>query len=170
MRKEGILNTISFLVIESVHMWVRFDTEFYRFARQERRRESTCSRTSNSSTTSDRMMSAFLQSAKKLRGTSSRSHSLTDHFGSDDEAADQRYTISSDSLSDPAQDQDFPTSDMHLDPADSSSDAYQLAVHTPAQFRPHVWVVWKSSTNHAVSVHFTEDLHWPRSLFYFIYI
>nr|UYO77161.1 rapamycin insensitive companion of mTOR [Penaeus japonicus] len=106
--------------------------------KQERRRESTCSRTSNSSTTSDRMMSAFLQSAKKLRGTSSRSHSLTDHFGSDDEAADQRYTISSDSLSDPAQDQDFPTSDMHLDPADSSSDAYQLAVHTPAQFRPHV--------------------------------
>nr|XP_027221348.1 rapamycin-insensitive companion of mTOR-like isoform X1 [Penaeus vannamei] len=100
--------------------------------KQERRRESTCSRTSNSSTTSDRMMSAFLQSAKKLRGTSSRSHSLTDHFGSDDEAADQRYTISSDSLSDPAQDQDFPTSDMHLD------DGYQLAVHTPAQFRPHV--------------------------------
>lgn len=132
MRKEGILNTLSFITVEPEHIRVRFDSEFYRFDRQERRRESTCSRTSNSSTTSDRMMSAFLQSAKKLRGTSSRSHSLTDHFGSDDEAADQRYTISSDSLSDPAQDQDFPTSDMHLD------DGYQLAVHTPAQFRPHV--------------------------------
>ena len=47
-------------------------------------------------------MTAFLQSARRIRGISSRSHSLTDPTGSDEETGDQHGTLSSDSLSDPA--------------------------------------------------------------------
>ncbi|KAK8396470.1 hypothetical protein O3P69_005488 [Scylla paramamosain] len=73
--------------------------------KSERRRESTSSRASNSSTASERMtdrMTAFLQSARRIRGVSSRSHSLTDPTGSDEETGEQPGTLSSDSLSDPA--------------------------------------------------------------------
>ncbi|XP_050686343.1 rapamycin-insensitive companion of mTOR-like isoform X3 [Eriocheir sinensis] len=75
--------------------------------KSERRRESTSSRASNSSATSERMtdrVTAFLQSARRIRGASSRSHSLTDPTGSDEEMGDHRgtTTLSSDSLSDPA--------------------------------------------------------------------
>lgn len=47
-------------------------------------------------------MTAFLQSARRIRGVSSRSHSLTDPTGSDEETGEQPGTLSSDSLSDPA--------------------------------------------------------------------
>ncbi|KAG7156669.1 rapamycin-insensitive companion of mTOR-like [Homarus americanus] len=96
--------------------------------KSERRRESTSSRASNSSTASDRMtdrMAAFLQSARRIRGISSRSHSLTDPMGSDDEAGDQRYTLSSDSLSDPAQDMEFSAAELPHDGLDISRDSSQ---------------------------------------------
>nr|XP_053655508.1 LOW QUALITY PROTEIN: rapamycin-insensitive companion of mTOR-like [Cherax quadricarinatus] len=109
--------------------------------KSEKRRESTSSRASNSSTASDRMtdrMAAFLQSARRIRGVSSRSHSLTDPTGSDDEAGDQRYTLSSDSLSDPAQDMDFSAAELPHDSPEISREYSQTDVHTPLPVRTQV--------------------------------
>ncbi|XP_064086614.1 rapamycin-insensitive companion of mTOR-like [Macrobrachium nipponense] len=77
--------------------------------KSEKRRNSTSSYTSKSSTTSERVtdrVAAFLQT-RKTKGES-RSHSLTDPVGSDDDVGDHRYTISSESLSDAAGEGDLP--------------------------------------------------------------
>ncbi|XP_071552296.1 rapamycin-insensitive companion of mTOR isoform X2 [Panulirus ornatus] len=106
--------------------------------KSERRRESTSSRASNSSTASERMtdrMAAFLQSARRIKGAASRSHSLTDPMGSDDEAGDQRYTLSSDSLSDPAQDMEFSAAELPHDGMDPSGEVSHADVHTPLPAR-----------------------------------
>ncbi|XP_069163639.1 rapamycin-insensitive companion of mTOR-like isoform X1 [Procambarus clarkii] len=109
--------------------------------KSERRRESTSSRASNSSTASDRMtdrMAAFLQSARRIRGISSRSHSLTDPTGSDEEAGDQRYTLSSDSLSDPAQDMDFSATELPNDGLDMSRENSHANVYSSLPVRTQI--------------------------------
>lgn len=82
-------------------------------------------------------MAAFLQSARRVRGISSQSHSLTDPTGSDEEAGDQHFTLSSESLSDPAQDMDS-TSDLPLDNLELLQDMPQPQTHTPISVRPQM--------------------------------
>ena len=77
-------------------------------------------------------MAAFLQTARRIR-RESRSHSLTDPVGSDDDGGDHRYTISSESLSDTAGDGELP-----LDNSALSGDEPPGIFCIPAQTRTQV--------------------------------
>ncbi|KAG0730302.1 Rapamycin-insensitive companion of mTOR [Chionoecetes opilio] len=120
-----------------VHKRSSLRFKFLDSMRRKSRRESTGSRTSNSSATSDRMtdrMTAFLQSARRIRSFSSRSHSLTDPNGSDEETGDHQGTLSSDSLSDPA---DMSTAEL---PHDGSSQSREPLQDTPTPLPPRTQV------------------------------
>lgn len=81
-------------------------------------------------------VTAFLQSARRIRGVSSRSHSLTDPTGSDEETGDHQgaTTLSSDSLSDPA---DVSVSELPHDGPGHPREQLQEA-HTPQPPRTQV--------------------------------